>query len=275
LTKLQRNDTITRYLNKTLEGENNMTAITNCPLCHNHCPAENLGCDKGKTYFSIEAGQLVTNGDGEESNAGKTDSRRNRRSDRGQEHNHEHTEKHGHESERGREGKREEHNQDENRDGKRHQGRKEDARSGHGRMHEERDEEFGYEQKDDLYSLMRACGHYLHRRSGHGDTQMKILRLLGHNGEMLQQDIQDILHIQAGSISEVITKLENKGLVERKKNEEDQRRIEIVITEEGKKAGLESSDEENTELFSVLDEKQKEELQESLKKLLEKWKENS
>jgi hypothetical protein len=38
---------------------------------------------------------------------------------------------------------------------------------------------------------------------------------------------------------------------------------------------LESSDEENTELFSVLDEKQKEELQESLKKLLEKWKENS
>lgn len=130
------------------------------------------------------------------------------------------------------------------------------------------------EQKDDLFSLLRACGHYLHHRSGHGDTQMEILRLLNRSGEIQQQDIQDMLRIRPGSVSEVVSKLENKGLVERKKNEEDQRRIVIAITEAGRQACTEPAEEGNDdELFASLDEQQKEDLKKSLKTLLADWKE--
>ena len=89
---------------------------------------------------------------------------------------------------------------------------------------------------------------------------------------MQQQEIQEMLHVRPGSVSEVITKLENKGLVERKKNEEDQRRIVLAITDEGRQACSESSEEENDELFAVLNDEQKEELKKTLKALLENWK---
>ena len=233
-----------------------METILNCPICHNHCSKDNLGCDRGIKYFSAESNE-----------AGKSVHEKK------DEANHVHTERREHshgQEERGRHG--EGHGREQGKRGDEHCRLHGTEHGRHGEKENCR-KEFECEPKDDLFSLMRACGHYLHHRSPHGNTQMEILHLLEKNGDMQQQDIQDILRIQSGSISEVITKLENKGLVERKKNEEDQRRIILAITEEGKKSCVTMDTEGNEELFSVLNGQQQEELKTMLKMLLDNWKE--
>lgn len=276
--------------------------LENCPLCHNHCSVDSLSCNKGRDYFSAGSGSQTAEETENDKQEGKTysgevletehsheneDNHENGHEDnRG--HSHEDNHEHGHENNRGQEHKNRREHGHEGRCGHEHEDRREHGHEdmyerGHGSRCEEdhiQEEHRGkgkrkvgeFEQKDDLSSLLKACGHFLHHRSGRGDTQMQILRLLNQGGEMQQQDIQDMLRVRPGSISEVITKLENKGLVERKKDEEDQRRIVLAITDEGKKTCAESTEEENAELFTVLDDQQQEELKKTLKILLEKWK---
>lgn len=128
-------------------------------------------------------------------------------------------------------------------------------------------------EKGHLYGMMRACGHFLYHRSGSCSGQGKILTILADKGSMTQKELQEMLYIKSGSVSEILTKLEEKGLILRKKQEEDKRRIVLELTDEGQKAVREQRKKnEEEKLFQVLDEREQEELEGLLAKLLESWK---
>lgn len=127
--------------------------------------------------------------------------------------------------------------------------------------------------QDDLYSMLRACGHYLFHRFGKNMGQGRILSILSERESITQKELQEMLRIQPGSATEILTKLEEKGLIRRKKDEEDKRCCIIELTEDGQKAFQmrKQQKEEQAQLFASLDETEREELKRLLGKLLESW----
>lgn len=126
---------------------------------------------------------------------------------------------------------------------------------------------------DDLYSLMRACGHYLYHRSGKNAGQGRILAILAERGSMTQRELQEILKIKPGSISEILAKLEEKGRILRKKDELDKRRSVLELTERGQEiVEIQKKEMSEESLFDALEEAEQIELKRLLKKLLESWK---
>ena len=123
-----------------------------------------------------------------------------------------------------------------------------------------------------LGGLLRRCAHiYIHQEGGGHATQRRILEMLAQR-EMSQQDLQKELHIQSGSISELITKLENKGLVLRRRDDQDRRKVTLEITEAGRermarKPVIRSQE----EIFSALSAEEQAQLRSLLEKLIESW----
>ena len=137
-------------------------------------------------------------------------------------------------------------------------------RGGHG---------FEAEASDDLYTLMRACGHILYHQGGRKSGQGRILRILSHCEAMSQRELQEVLGIQTGSLSEILAKLENAGFIERERDEADRRRSVVRLTPAGRNHAEECCrDGERQDMFSALDEGQREQLKKLLTILLADWK---
>lgn len=132
--------------------------------------------------------------------------------------------------------------------------------------------ELSYEQ-DDLYNILRACGHYLYHRFGKDMGQGRILAILSERERMTQKELQEMLRIQPGSATEILAKLEEKGMIRRKRDERDKRCCIIELTEEGCEAfnKRKRQEGERASLFSSLDEAEQEELKRLLCKLLAGW----
>ena len=80
---------------------------------------------------------------------------------------------------------------------------------------------------------LRKCGHYLrHHTEGKG-SQRWVLNLLYYKGPMTQKDLLDIMGVRAGSLSELLSKLEAKGCIVKEKSETDKRNFNVSITETG------------------------------------------
>lgn len=88
---------------------------------------------------------------------------------------------------------------------------------------------------------------------------------------MTQKELQDMLQIQPGSMSELLAKLEEKDLLLRRKDDEDKRRSILALTDAGREAAKERQGEKKP-LFDALDEAEQEELKRLLGKLLDSWK---
>ena len=126
--------------------------------------------------------------------------------------------------------------------------------------------------KDNLYSLMRACGRHLYH-CAKGSGQGKILAILSEREKMTQKELQEILQIQSGSMSEIITKLEEKGLLRRRRDEDDKRRSVLELTDAGRESALNYvMHRDESSFFHVLKEEEQEELRNLLGRLLEDWK---
>jgi len=126
----------------------------------------------------------------------------------------------------------------------------------------------------ELMSLMRRCGHLLHHRYPTNMSQNRILTILKNEGPMKQRELMERMNIQAGSLSEIIAKVECGGFVERTRCEDDKRNFELTLTDAGRERAEVFERERSdlaTELFSVLDEQQKETLFDILGILHEKW----
>ncbi len=91
---------------------------------------------------------------------------------------------------------------------------------------------------------------------------------------MKQRELMERMNIQAGSLSEIIAKVEAGGFLERTRCEGDRRNFELRLTDAGRERAEifeRERDEMAQKLFSVLDDAQKDELFETLNILLEKW----
>ncbi len=130
--------------------------------------------------------------------------------------------------------------------------------------------------ENNLTDLFHMCAMQLFHKhgskAGHYRGQTKILRILSEENEITQKELQTILNIQPGSMSEITNKLEAKGFLVRKPDESDKRKTVLVITEEGKKEVTQYHEvlsKENP--FDVLSAEEKEQLKILLKKLFDSW----
>lgn len=210
-----------------------------CNQCPNHCPISNLKCSEGR-----KAMQRANQGQGEYA---------------GQEG------RHGHERFGGR-GMQGKHQDRGGRHGDRDRrgGRDHEAYHGDGRPHMD---------EDSLPGLLQACGHQMHHRGRKGGGQEGIISILAEKEQMSQKELNEILQIQPGSLSEILTKLEQKDLITREKDAEDKRKCIVKLTPAGKTAAQGQKPRlEEDNMFSVLSNEEQSQLKAILKKLLAFWK---
>ena len=131
------------------------------------------------------------------------------------------------------------------------------------------------EQAAETLHLLRRCGHYLHHHWGCGRaSQFRALRILENGGEMTQRQLQDRMGIQQGSLSELVRKLEEQGLITRTCAPEDRRQLLIYITEKGRELNRNQQEkrrEESLELLAALSAEEQLQLQELLTRLFDSW----
>lgn len=124
--------------------------------------------------------------------------------------------------------------------------------------------------KNDLTSKLMKCGHILMHKTGKKRGQENILDILSQYDSISQKKLQEILAIEAGSLSEILSKLEQRDLITRYKDNQDKRKSIISLTQKGiDKAQHKKSNDED--LFDMLDEKERKQLDETLDKVLDEW----
>lgn len=126
-------------------------------------------------------------------------------------------------------------------------------------------------ESGNLNDLMHMCAHMMHHRpeAGAARGQGKVMAILADHGSISQRQLQDMLHIQPGSLSEILTKLESKGLLTRTRAE-DKRGNVLTITEEGR-ALSQKEDTSGGDLFTALSEAEQYQLRALLQTLLTDW----
>ena len=108
------------------------------------------------------------------------------------------------------------------------------------------------------------------RTYGLNPTEFAVLELLFHKGEQPIQQIGKRILLTSGSITYVVDKLEEKGLLERKRCPKDRRVIYAAITEKGKTLMRDVFPQHRqavNEMFKELTLEEKKELVSLLKKL--------
>lgn len=150
---------------------------------------------------------------------------------------------------------------------------------GHGRGQGRRQENGwgcgrGFAAKDRLQGQLCACSRYLHYNMGEKAGQARILSALLESGTVTQRELQDILEVRSGSLSEILNKVEADGFIKRSQSESDKRQLEVKLTEAGMEAAIRLTQERghrSDELFSGLSDEEKQTLEELLNKLLNSW----
>jgi DNA-binding MarR family transcriptional regulator len=60
-----------------------------------------------------------------------------------------------------------------------------------------------------------------------------VMPLLAVNGELTQSELVEMTHLRAPSISAILKKMEEEGLVERRSHPEDHRKTRVTLTQKG------------------------------------------
>lgn len=124
-----------------------------------------------------------------------------------------------------------------------------------------------------LSALLIRCGQKM-GSSGLKQTQGRILKILYLYGPMTQKELQDKLMIQPGSMSEIATKLERRGLLCREKSDSDRRKVFLTLTDAGRadvENFLRQGAPSGKHSFSALTEEERQTLCGLLEKLLQSW----
>lgn len=128
--------------------------------------------------------------------------------------------------------------------------------------------------QDKLIINMRDINHIMHHLYEGKGSQKRILIILNEVGVITQQKLTERLRIQPGSASEVLSKLENAGLIIRTPSETDRRTTDISLTEIGKQQAQDAAKQRQTrhiEMFSCLSKEEQETLLFLLEKLNSDW----
>lgn len=124
--------------------------------------------------------------------------------------------------------------------------------------------------QNDLTGKLMKCGHILMHKTGKKRGQENILEILSQHDQISQKQLQEMLAIEAGSLSEILSKLEQRNLIQRSKDQNDKRKSIIALTQMGydKIKNKKSNDED---LFDMLTIQEKQQLDLMLDKILEEW----
>ena len=116
----------------------------------------------------------------------------------------------------------------------------------------------------------RGHGHGHGHHKGHRHGQMRAIAMIAMKEGINQKDLAFLLGIRPQTMGEILRKLEDRGLVERKKSEADGRAIEVYLTDEGRARADEIAERRKlaaADMFSVLTDEEKEQLIALLDKL--------
>lgn len=122
------------------------------------------------------------------------------------------------------------------------------------------------------------CGHYMHFHGGGVSGKAPIICLLAKQpgGEMSQQQLGMHFALKPGSLSEILSKLETSGLIERSRNPKDRRQLTIKLTDKG---WIQAREDQAVRIrfrkqaFSALTHEEREQLAEMLEKIRRTWEE--
>ena len=131
----------------------------------------------------------------------------------------------------------------------------------------------------ELYRSFLRVSHLL--RHGHGEPelmmapgQQRVLTVLSRHDSMSQRDLLEEMGLARATLSELLTRLEEKDLVERTRSKADRRVIIVSLTKKGKAAGKRVVDIESDiadEAFAPLSTAQKDEMKSMLDAILQSW----
>lgn len=126
---------------------------------------------------------------------------------------------------------------------------------------------------DIVSNLWEIC-HVIQMLSEGRGSQKRVLTVLEKTGTITQAQLTEYLGIQSSSVSEILAKLENAGLVTRVKNSLDQRTIDVSLTPAGIEQAQETirqQQQRNQEMFSALSPAEKRSLLVLLEKVNADW----
>lgn len=126
-------------------------------------------------------------------------------------------------------------------------------------------------EEADLGELLDMAQRLSRRPQGNpAHAQALILSILAGRETLSQRQLQQMLGIQPGSLSELLSKLEAKGLLTREKAE-DRRGNLLRITDAGRQAILQEEDAPEDDPFAPLSAEQQGQLSDLLRALLNAW----
>lgn len=125
-------------------------------------------------------------------------------------------------------------------------------------------------REEELTALLRHCGKFMYYHSRPGMQQSMVLQLL-RGGAMTQRQIQERLGTRPGSVSELISKLEDKHLLERQRSQTDRRQVLLTLTEKGRAIAQRHIEYPAAGLYKALSPQEQETLALLLTKLVEDW----
>lgn len=122
-----------------------------------------------------------------------------------------------------------------------------------------------------LDRLLERCGAFLAYHMGnHKRGQDGVLAIIARQPGITQKELAQNLDIQPASVSELLMKLEHKGLIHREKDELDRRSIRVNLTDAGIRT-LDQRKEVPEDPFRSLSAGEQEQLRSLLEKLLADW----
>lgn len=131
------------------------------------------------------------------------------------------------------------------------------------------------DMNDRLIINLRDLSHIMRSLYEGKASQKRILMILNRTGKITQRDLTERLGIQPGSASEILSKLENAGLILRTQNEADRRTADVCLTDAGRELAAEAlvqRQKRHEEMFSCLSDEERQELLSLLEKVCADWK---
>lgn len=121
------------------------------------------------------------------------------------------------------------------------------------------------------------CGHYMHFHGGGRSGQVPILCMLDRcGGQLSQQELGSRFELKPGSLSEILSKMECTGLIERTRDTKDRRQLFVHLTQAGQELAQHEHDKRESfrrVAFSALTVDEQEQLAEMLERIRVTWEE--
>lgn len=131
------------------------------------------------------------------------------------------------------------------------------------------------ERVRDLIHKLRRCFRFIHSHADGGKgSQSRVLRELRFHGDVTQRQLREHMNLQQSSLSELVKKMEEQGLIQRSPCPSDRRQILIGLTDAGHDllAKSEAADlQKNITYLQVLTEDEQQTLLDLLTKLDTHW----